>query len=153
VAWVYCMAHFLDGLAQNTQHKSFEERVASSQRFLPLGALDWPEEELGFELLEQEHDNVRAALEWSGEQGESRQHREIAWRFIAALQWFWVNNGYVREGQQFVERVLPKGEGISPSIRAKALHGAGWLALWQGEYERAERLCRESLNLYQELHD
>lgn len=81
-------------------------------------------EEQRFELLEQEHDNVRAALEWSGEQGESRQHKEIAWRFIAALQWFWVNNGYVREGQQFVERVLPKGEGISPSIRAKALHGA-----------------------------
>jgi tetratricopeptide (TPR) repeat protein len=59
----------------------------------------------------------------------------------------------VREGQQFVERVLPKDEGIAPSIRARALHGAGWLALWQGEYERAEKLCRESLHLYRELHD
>ncbi len=110
-------------------------------------------EEHRFELLEQEHDNVRAALEWSVEQAEGGQRRDIAWRFVAALQWFWVNNGYVREGQQFVERVLPKDEGIAPLIRAKALHGAGWLALWQGEYERAERLCRESLHLYRELND
>lgn len=147
------------GLERLTAHGELETaRLAHASHYLALAEeMDahpfTVEEEHLFEQMEQEHDNVRAALEWSVEQGEDRQRREIAWRFIAALQWFWVNNGYVREGQQFVERALPQDEGIAPPIRAKALHGAGWLALWQGEYERAERLCRESLNLYRELHD
>ncbi len=106
-----------------------------------------------FEQVEREHDNLRAALQWSVEQEESSQRREVAWRLVAALQWFWVNYGYVREGQQFVERVLPRDEGVSPTVRAKALHGAGWVALWQGEYEQAEMLCEKSLHLYRGLHD
>jgi DNA-binding CsgD family transcriptional regulator len=38
-------------------------------------------------------------------------------------------------------------------VRAKALNGAGWLALWQGEDVRAESLCQQSLELYRELQD
>jgi len=38
-------------------------------------------------------------------------------------------------------------------VQAKALNGVGTLALWQGEDERAEALCQESLELYGELHD
>ena len=49
--------------------------------------------------------------------------------------------------------LLERGEGVAASVRAKALNGAGWLALWQGEYGRAEALCEESLELYRELHD
>ncbi len=149
------------GLERLTAHGELETaRLAHASYYLTLAEemdthpfTTGEGEERWFEQGEQEHDNVRAALEWSVEQGEDRQRREIAWRFVAALQWFWVNNGYIPEGQQFVERVLSRDEGIAPSIRAKALHGAGWLALWQGEYERAERLCRESLHLYRELHD
>ena len=103
--------------------------------------------------MEQEHDNVRAALAWSVERGEDRERREIAWRLAGALQLFWVVFGYVREGRRFVERVLESDEGITAPVRAKALNGAGWLAMWQGEYARAEGLCQESLELYRELHD
>src|SRR5215467_14256232 len=48
----------------------------------------------GFDPLEREHDNLRAALGWSVEQGEDGQRREIAWRLVGALHWFWVNYGY-----------------------------------------------------------
>ena len=105
------------------------------------------------ERLKQEHDNLRAALGWSVEQGEDRQRREIAWRLAGALRSFWIDYGYVDEGQQFVERALARDEGITASVRAKALHAAGWLALVQGEYRRAEVLCQESLELDRELHD
>jgi DNA-binding CsgD family transcriptional regulator len=56
-------------------------------------------------------------------------------------------------GEQFGERVLERDEGVAASVRAKALNGAGWVALWQGEYGRAQALCEESLQLYRELHD
>ena len=38
-------------------------------------------------------------------------------------------------------------------MRAKALVGTGRLATWQGEYERAEALCQQGLELYRTLHD
>lgn len=87
------------------------------------------------------------------EQVEDGQRRDIAWRLAAALQVFWVVYGYVREGQRFVERALVSGEGITAPVRAKALNGAGWLAIWQGEYVRVEVLCQKSLQLYRELHE
>jgi len=103
--------------------------------------------------LKHEQDNLRAAMQWSVEQGEDRQRRDIAWRLAGALQSFWIDYGYVYEGQQFVERALGRREGITASVRAKALHAAGRLALVQGEFRRAEALCQESLELYRELHD
>jgi predicted ATPase/DNA-binding CsgD family transcriptional regulator len=111
------------------------------------------EQQRWLERLKQEHDNLRAALGWSVEKGEDRQRRDIAWRLAGALRSFWIDYGYVYEGQQFVERALGRREGITAPVRAKALHTAGWLALLQGEYRRAEALCRESLALYRELHD
>jgi predicted ATPase/DNA-binding CsgD family transcriptional regulator len=106
-----------------------------------------------FERLKQEHDNLRAVMRWSVERGEDKQWREIAWCLVGVLQPFWANYGYVREGQHFVERALVGGEGVAASVRAKAKSGAGWVALWQGAYERAEVLCQESLELYRDLHD
>ena len=111
------------------------------------------EQQRWLEQLKQEHDNLRAALRWSVEQGEDRQRREIAWRLAGALQSFWIDYGYVYEGQQFIERALGRREGITAFVRAKALAAAGRVALVQGEYRRAEALCQESLELYRELHD
>lgn len=45
------------------------------------------------------------------------------------LEAFIATTGYVREGQQFVERVLQRDEGITAPLRAKVLVGAGWLAI------------------------
>ena len=105
------------------------------------------------ERLKQEHDNLRAAMQWSVEQGQDRQRKDIAWRLAGALRSFWIDYGYVHEGQQFVERALGRREGITASVRAKALHAAGWLALVRGDFRRAEALCQESLALSRELHD
>jgi len=110
-------------------------------------------QERWFDQLQREHDNWRVALRWSAERGEDGQRREIAWRLVGALQWFWVNYGFVREGRHFVERALVSSEGVAASVRAKALNGAGWLAFWQCEDVRAEGLCAESLQLYRELRD
>jgi predicted ATPase len=133
-------------------------RLAHAQFYLALlkefeAPLLVLEQQQWFALLEREHDNLRAALRWSVEQEGDGQRREIAWRLAGALYGFWIVHGHVREGQQFVERVLARDEGITAPVRAKVLNGAGWLALWQGESERAEELSQESLMLYRELHD
>jgi predicted ATPase/DNA-binding CsgD family transcriptional regulator len=133
-------------------------RLAHAQYYLALAEeveahLFREEEQRWFDSLEWEQDNLRAALRWSVEIEEDEQLREVAWRLAGALQRFWFHTGYVHEWQQFVERALARDEGIIAPVRAKALDGAGWLALWQGEDVRAEALCQESLRLYRELHD
>jgi tetratricopeptide (TPR) repeat protein len=101
------------------------------------------------ERLEQEQENLRIALQWLEEHNEI----EAALRFGGALWRFWWARGYVNEGRTVLERLLRSAEGVAVSIRAKALNAAGVLARYQGDVERAEELCRESLNLFRALGD
>ncbi len=106
--------------------------------------------------LEQEHDNVRAALQWLVEQEEIREDAhtiELALRLGGVLGSFWQVGGHASEGRTFLERALARSEGVTASVRAKALDDAGWLAIYQSDYDRAEVLGEESLALYRELGD
>jgi tetratricopeptide (TPR) repeat protein len=98
--------------------------------------------------LEQEHDNLRAALQWALEQEECRL---LALRIAAALADFWLIEGHVSEGLAFLERALAQSEGVEAPVRAKVLAAVGWLAGAQGNFGRAEGWCQESLVLYREL--
>src|SRR6266699_3352694 len=115
-----------------------------------------PEQAASLKQLEQEHENLRAALSWSLEPAadeEGRLHREIALRLTGALWMFWWVHGYLSEGRTFLERALTTSEGVPAPIQAKALFTAAHLAFVQSDYERAEALCEESLALYRELGD
>jgi len=103
-------------------------------------------------LLEREQDNLRAALSWSLEQAEDSR-RETAVRLTGALAHFSFIRWSVSEGRAWLGRALANSEGVSPSVRAKALNSAGWLAFVQGDLDRAEALCRESLVLYRSVKD
>ena len=106
--------------------------------------------------LEQEHDNLRAALGWILEHAEDEQaaqHRELALRFSTALWEFWRINGHYAEGRVFLERALVLSEGKDDPLRAKALRGAANLAIWQSDHTRAEALARQGLAVYRQLED
>jgi predicted ATPase/class 3 adenylate cyclase len=107
------------------------------------------EQALWLDKLEQEHDNLRAALEWC--EANSTQV-EAGLRLAGALRQFWQIRGYLREGLQRLESALQRG-GTAGAPRAKALREAGWLALQQGEIQRGTALFEESLTLYRELED
>ena len=83
--------------------------------------------------LEEEHDNLRAALDWAWKRGEV----ETGLRVVAAVFRFWMVRGYLREGRVWAERLLalePKDAGVElDGIRARALRAAGVLALYQGD--------------------
>jgi len=110
--------------------------------------------------LEQEHENLRAALSWLLERAhmevqtkEGREQSERALRLCVALFSFWYNRGYLREGWTFLERALAVREGVDASLRARVLYNAGFLLWEMDDMERAEALTGESLTLYRELGD
>jgi predicted ATPase/serine/threonine protein kinase/DNA-binding CsgD family transcriptional regulator len=115
-----------------------------------------PQQAAWLDRLEREHDNLRAALQWSLEQAgdeEVGQRREIALRFGGALHMFWWTLGHWSEARNFLERALATREGIEASVQAKALYAAANLTFVQSDYERAEAFSEESLALYRELDD
>jgi predicted ATPase/DNA-binding CsgD family transcriptional regulator len=115
--------------------------------------------------LEREHDNFRAALSWSVE----RKEAATALRLGGALWRFWLLQGHLSEGRQWLEKALAIGvpqagrltgteserltTQVSSAVRAKALGGAGVLAHSQGDCHQAKVLCEESLALFRALGD
>jgi predicted ATPase/DNA-binding CsgD family transcriptional regulator/Tfp pilus assembly protein PilF len=101
-------------------------------------------------LLEEEHDNLRAALSWAaGPWGEP----EVGVRLAAALWRFWLLHGHLSEGQHWLSLTLEKGKSAAPTHRARALNGAGRLAVRQGDHAAAQRMLEESLLLWGPLED
>ncbi len=119
-------------------------------------ALRGPEQAVWLERLEWEHDNLRAAMRWSLEQGESGEvgHRvEMALRLGGALLRFWLIRGHWTEGRTFLERALSLSMGSATAARAKALYATGTLALAQSDLDRVVAFGEESLALFRELGD
>jgi len=108
-----------------------------------------PEQVAWLKRLETEHDNLRTALEWS----KAEEGRAEAWlRLAAALHWFWFMRGDFTEGREWLEGALSIKSNASSSVRARALCGAGLLALRQGD-SKAEMLLQEGLALFEKLRD
>jgi predicted ATPase/DNA-binding CsgD family transcriptional regulator len=128
----------------------------AEQAELELGG---PQQAAWLNRLEREHDNLRAALQWSLEQAEgdedmeSKRGIEVALRLGGALRRFWIVHGHLSEGRSFLERAVAASEGSEASVRAKALVVAANLAFYQSDYERAEAFSKESLALYRLLED
>ncbi len=100
--------------------------------------------------LEQEHDNLRAAIRWSLDEPGG----EAAARFCGALYLFWVHRGHYREGVRWCEAALAHGAGrIGDPVRAKVLLGAGTLAIRLGDALAAKASLERALDLSREMND
>jgi non-specific serine/threonine protein kinase len=109
-----------------------------------------PQQAAWFDKVEAEHDNLRAALEWSFQSGEL----EAELRLATAVREFWYVRGYMAEGRSWLERGLRRRADAPPALRAKALRTAGWLAVFgQGDYVGGRALHEESLHLWRQLED
>jgi predicted ATPase/class 3 adenylate cyclase len=134
------------------------------------------EQRAWLERLEAEHDNLRAALAWSlntenqiprtaGSRSsvvssqlqlatDDQERTELGLRLAAALWVFWWKHGYFSEGRTWLASALQRADTNAPAAaRAKALHGAGSLALAQHDFGPAAELLDAGLALYQELGD
>jgi predicted ATPase len=85
------------------------------------------------ERLEDEHDNLRAALRWLTDQGEA----VAALRLAGALWLFWWWRGHLAEARHHLARALalPGAGGAGPAVlaRAAALERDAFFAAQQGE--------------------
>ena len=109
------------------------------------------QQRLWLDRLEENHDNLRAALKWSLE----NQNVEASARLGGALSRFWGLRGYLNEGRQWLERVIVLfGTGcVGVAIRAKVFMGAGMLAWRQSEYIQAAEYTKKSLALIRQTGD
>ena len=91
------------------------------------------------ERLEREHENLRAAMQWSLESGEDGHHREMALRLGGALRLFWIVRGHWSEGRNFLERALGRKRKRDTSAGKGAHHcrEPGHIRTM----DRAESLC------------
>ena len=101
----------------------------------------------GWDRLEVDHDNLRAALEEDSE--ENSDGEEIVRLRLAAALWrFWMDRGHYREGLERLTRALARSGIAAPdAIRNKALNGAAALAWHQGDLASARRWMEESVVL------
>jgi predicted ATPase/DNA-binding XRE family transcriptional regulator len=104
---------------------------------------------ISFRSLEDERDNLRAALGWVLQKGEV----ELGLRLAAASAWFWWMHGPLGEGREWLEATLAASDTDLSTDRARVLRTAGHLAYQQGDYDRAVDLAAESLALYQQVGD
>ena len=108
-----------------------------------------PEQGPWLDVLEREHDNLRAALDWGFEFGQPA----FALGLSATLVPFWYRHGHITEGRRWLERAVAVSPNQPPALRARVLQGAGVFAGAQDDWRRAGALAEEGLALYRELGD
>lgn len=136
------------GEAADVQGRHFDWYLTLAERADAefYGAL----EQTWLQRLMEEHDNLRAALEWAA---TDAAHQEALPRLAAALGRFWNRRAHASEGRIWLERALGHDVAADSSIRARVLYSGGVLARQQGDYEEAGDRLQKSLDLYLALQD
>ncbi len=99
--------------------------------------------------MDADHDNLRAALSWLLDQGES----ETALRLASALWRYWEIRGHLREGSSWLARALAAGGDAPAHLRASALNSLGNMLSYLGDIARTRTAYEASLALRRELGD
>jgi len=98
--------------------------------------------------LDQERDNIRAALEWT--LGERRapagERTRVGMRIAGAMSWFWYRRGSYVDGRRWLDRVvaLSSTAGEGPDL-LDAMHSLAVLLVESGEAEAARSILERCL--------
>ena len=90
--------------------------------------------------LEEEHDNLRAAFDWL-----FKNDLEKGALLAAAIRVYLINRSHLAEGREWLTRALERSHELPSTVRFKLLHGLGFLAIVQGDYEAARKFFEEDL--------
>jgi len=104
------------------------------------------------DVLEAEHDNLRAALRWSLDPAHNLVAGH-ALRMVGALWLFWYYHSHLVEGRRWLEQAVHTSHASNPGDRAKALVGLGNLAHSQGDDGQALGYLTESVAISRALGD
>jgi predicted ATPase/class 3 adenylate cyclase len=102
------------------------------------------------DVIDREHDNLRAALGWSRDSGD----HDTLLRLAGGLAIFWYYRGHLNEGQRWLDQaVQTPPDAAAPRPRALALTFSGMLANVRGEPKRAAELLTESFPWWEQTGD
>jgi tetratricopeptide (TPR) repeat protein len=117
--------------------------------------LEGPEMLRALDQVENDLDNIRAALEWALE-----REPQAALRLASSLRWFWQSRGSLTEGRAWLRDSLARFDALPPvegearrgrlALRAKGLAAAGTMAFGMGELNAARAMLEESVALARE---
>ena len=142
----------LERLEQSGELEELRRRHA--MRFLELVEAAEPEltranQALWLDRLDEENDNIRAAITWAVAAGEV----ELALRLAGALVRFWSTRGLMREGRARLAEALAAPGSVEPATLAKAHFAAGYAAVGEGDFLAARSDFERSLELAREATD
>ena len=127
------------------------------QYFLRLAEEAWShwnrpaEQESWLERLEPEDANLRVALAWCQ---ASPDRVETGLRLAGALARYWFFRSSLHEGRTWLEAMLARTDSRDRSVaRSRALHGAGTLAFYEGDFAAAAKQEEEALSIAHEVGD
>jgi predicted ATPase/class 3 adenylate cyclase len=101
------------------------------------------------ERLERDHDNLRAALDWS----IGRPDPVTAARLATALWRFWQQRGYLNEARARFDQIEAQAWQLEPVDRARFVEAFGGIAYWQSDEPTATRYYDEQLTLWRAIGD
>jgi predicted ATPase/DNA-binding XRE family transcriptional regulator len=130
------------------RHLTFfaEMVVEAESSFKSAGQALW------YNRLDNEQDNLRAALTWF----DGIENAEIRLRFAAGLWRYWKNRGHIGEGRMYLKYILesiPLGSYRQTSAYARALTASGSLAYYEGDMSYSEKSRKEALAIFRNLDD
>ena len=100
------------------------------------------------DLLEQDHDNIRAALDWAVASGET----DLALRLAAGAWRFWQARGHLHEARRRLDEVLALEDGELAN-RAKAMEALGGILWWLSDLVSALEIYQETVRIQRILGD
>lgn len=99
--------------------------------------------------LEEEHDNLRAVMQWSLENDPP-----LAVRLAVAVRNFWLLHSHLTEGYGWLKAALESSSGHPPAeLRFKLMNGLGLAARFRGDYETARKAYADGLAAGKEAGD
>ncbi|MDQ3940438.1 MAG: DUF4062 domain-containing protein [Actinomycetota bacterium] len=96
--------------------------------------------------LEADDGNLRAALRWCLDHGDTERVAEAGW----ILWLFWWINAHLAEGRRVMEEAIER-DGLSDIGRAKATAVEGVMAFWMGDYTDAIPLLTSAVEMMRDI--
>ncbi len=135
-----------NGETEAVRRKHAEFYLALGETAEPF--LQTAHSDLWLSRLEEEHDNLRAAMRWCLANDPS-----MAIRLAVAARNFWLVHGHLTEGFSWLKAASETGFKPDPEQGFKLLNGLGLAARFSGDYETARLAYEDGLAAGQEAGD
>jgi tetratricopeptide (TPR) repeat protein len=134
-----------DSIQTRARHASYFRAIAEEAAVTRLG-IRYPGDVARVHL---EHANMSAALHWLRDEGMLEQGLGLS----QALSGFWLAQGFLREGEEWLAHFLTDPEDVSSHALAEGLHAWGRLAEYAGAMDRARERFERSRSTSLEHND